>query len=79
MILDEVGGPITDLGAQRIVDKTQFLDTVAGAIRDAQGDIDKAAEQLGIGRSTLYGYIEDEHMLGDAFKTSQKSSDSEDK
>lgn len=58
------GGPRTDVGALRQLNPEKFSVAVKGAVKGAEGDVDSAAEKLGVAPRTLYHYLETEPSLG---------------
>lgn len=57
------GGGLTRAGAQRKIDKTQFMANARNAISGNDGDIEKAADQMGVAPRTFYYYLENEPKL----------------
>jgi hypothetical protein len=60
---EKPGGGLTDWGAERRVAKTDALADGRSAIEAAGGDVERAAEKLGIAPSTLYLAIQQEPSL----------------
>jgi hypothetical protein len=65
------GGPRTDLGAVKQLNPGEFSVRVKGAIDSADGDVDKAADNLDVATRTLYHYLETEPDLA-SVKTSEE-------
>ena len=57
------GGPITRLGAKRIVDPSSAMADIRTSLADAEGEISGAADELGVSPRTLYNYISDNPSL----------------
>ena len=53
------GGPITELGAMRMLDPEGFAKRVRAAMVAEGGSIGPAAERLGVSRSRLSEYLRD--------------------
>ena len=65
------GGPRTDLGAVKQLNPGEFSVKVKGAVDSAEGDVDDAADNLGVAARTLYHYLETEPDLA-SVKTSEE-------
>lgn len=71
------GGPRTDMGALKQLNPGEFAVRVKGAVDSAEGDVHKAAENLGAAPRTVYGWL-NEPGLGNV-KTSSEREDAEEK
>ena len=72
------GGPRTDLGAIRQIDPGSFYVKVAGAVKNNEGDVEDAADDLDVSTRTLYHYLETEPDL-EHIKTTQDREEAEEK
>lgn len=72
------GGPRTDMGAIRQLNPGEFAVRVKGAVDSAEGDVDKAADNLEVAPRTLYHYLETEPSLGNV-QTASEREDAEEK
>lgn len=70
------GGPRTDLGAVKQLNPGEFAVRVKGAVDSADGEVDKAADNLGVATRTLYHYLDTEPQLAPV-KTSSEREDAE--
>lgn len=66
---DSPGGGLTDLGALRRVNEREFIAKIRNALSSADGDVEAAANQLGIAASTLYLYLQENPELQGAKET----------
>lgn len=69
------GGPRTDAGALRQLEPNSFVMRVRSVMADHDGDVEKAAEDLGVATRTLYYYLDDETAL-QGVKTASEREDS---
>lgn len=65
------GGPRTDMGAIRQLNPGEFSVRVKGAVDSADGDVDKAADNLDVAARTLYHYLDTDPSLKNV-KTSEE-------
>ncbi len=72
------GGPRTDMGAIRQLNPGEFSVRVKGAVDSAEGDVDKAADNLEVAPRTLYHYLDTEPSLKNV-QTSEDRGDEEKK
>jgi hypothetical protein len=72
------GGPRTDLGAVKQLNPGEFSVRVKGAVDSAEGDVEKAADNLGVATRTLYHYLDTEPALSPV-KTASEREDAEEK
>ena len=66
------GGPRTDMGAVRQLNPGEFSVRVKGAVDSAEGDVEKAADNLDVSTRTLYHYLETEPSLSNVETTTDK-------
>ena len=57
------GGPRTDMGAIRQLNPGEFSVRVKGAVDSAEGDVERAADNLEVAPRTLYHYLDTEPAL----------------
>lgn len=69
------GGPITKMGAQRIINPDKFETSVRSAVDGARGDVDKSADALDVSPRTLYHYLDTEPALSDVETTDDLEGD----
>lgn len=72
------GGPRTDLGAVRQLNPGEFSVRVKGAVDSAEGDVDRAADNLGVAKRTLYHYLDTDPALHNV-ETASEREDAESK
>jgi len=65
------GGPRTNLGALKQLHPGEFSVKVRGAVDSADGDVENAANNLGVATRTLYHYLDSEPDLA-SVKTSEE-------
>lgn len=62
---------VSEIGALKIAKPDEWRRKVRAAIRQAKGDLDGAAERLGVARRTLSRWIECEERRGEARSAKQ--------
>ena len=72
------GGPRTKMGAIKQLYPDNFSNRVRSAVKSAEGDVAKAANELDVAPRTLYHYLETVPQL-DHVKTTSDLEDEEDK
>jgi len=70
---DSPGGGLTDLGALRRINEREFFAKIQSALSSTDGDVEAAADQLGVAASTLYLYLQENPSLQSAKETAEKS------
>jgi transcriptional regulator with PAS, ATPase and Fis domain len=73
------GGPRTDTGALRQLEPNSFVMRVRSVMADHEGDVEKAAEDLGVAPRTLYYYLDDETALRGVKTASEREDTSREK
>lgn len=66
------GGGLTALGAQRHLNKGEYESKVTSILTREKGDIESAAEALGVSKRTLYQHLDDSSKLDRAADEAQK-------
>ena len=66
------GGPRTDLGAIKQLNPGEFAVRVKGAVDSAGGNVEKAADNLGLAGRTLYHLLDTEPGLADVKTTEER-------
>ena len=69
------GGGLTDLGAQYHLDKATANRKAALLLRREEGDVEDAAQSLGVSKRTLYKYIQDNPPLKRAKERAERDTD----
>jgi hypothetical protein len=66
------GGGLTALGAQRHLNKGEYESRVKSILTREKGDIESAADALGVSKRTLYQHLNDDSKLDRAADEAQK-------
>lgn len=69
------GGPLTKMGAIKKLHPAEFNSKVSSAVADADGDVEDAAEDLGVAPRTLYHYLDDVPALKSVKTSSELGAD----
>lgn len=67
------GGPRTDIGAVRQLDPGAFSAKVKSAVSSRDGDVESAADVLGVAKRTLYHYLDDDSALKSVETTADRA------
>jgi hypothetical protein len=70
------GGGLTDMGALKRINKPAWAAKIKSALRDTEGNVETASEELDVSARTLHGYIDDDSSLE---KEKERSRDISDK
>ena len=71
------GGPITDYGALRILNKKKADAEARKALKTAKGDVSDAAQAVGVADRTFYHYLETDPKLEKAQVEAEKTASSD--
>lgn len=57
------GGGLTDMGALKRINKPSWTAKIKSALRDTEGDVETASDELDVSARTLHGYIKNDSSL----------------